>query len=228
MNRTVCMAVLAGLLAGPAAAQTVLNLSETGHASTPPDQAVAQFILQASAASAATAQDMLNSQAKTALAAARAVAGVAATTSGYATSTQPSTPGNPASPPVYTASQALTLVMPAAGGVPPAAFAGLLTRLQQRGVMLEGLGGGLSDAAQARLQQAAIANAISQLQTQAAAIAAQLHQTVGRLKTLTISAAPPPMPMMMGRLAMAAPQSAPGPSTASADVTAEIELDKAP
>jgi len=89
------------------------------------------------------------------------------------------------------------------------------------------LGADLSAAGQTRLEQVAIADALTQIEAQAQGVAAQLHEHVGEVKTLSVNSDNAPSPGPVRMLAMAAappPQSAPQDVSASADVTAEIQL----
>ncbi len=217
--------VLTGL-ALPAAAQTALTLTANGAAQAAPDEAVANFNVQAVKPDAASAQAAVNQAVAKALAAARALPGVVATTGSYNSySSMPD--GQPKSQ--FTVQQSLTLVQPATGGVPDKAFTDLLGKLQADGLLLNGLSGDLSQAGQEAAQRAAIRDALAQLHAQADDIAAALHKKVGALKTLNVNtgAGPvPPMPRMMALAAAApTPQSAPDKVTVTANVTAEIELD---
>ncbi len=94
------------VLALPAAAQTVLNLSASGTAQAAPDEAVANFNVQAVKPDAASAQGAVNQAVAQAMAAAKAVPGVVVTTGGYNSYT--STPDGQ-SQPQFTAAQSLTL-----------------------------------------------------------------------------------------------------------------------
>jgi len=229
--RIICAAaamLLATLAAGQA--QTVLNLSANGSNSVEPDRIVASLNVQASSPAAARAQAEVNAQMQRALAAARAVGGVSASTGDY--SVYQNTPDNSAKP-VYQASQNLQLSMAAAGGVPPAAFTALVGQLQQAGLLLNTLDGNLSDAGQAGAQQAAIDDAIRQIQAQAAAIAAMLGERVGKIQSLNVNVnSPGPVlraaPMMMMAAAAPPPQAAPGKVTIQANVSATVELTSQP
>lgn len=217
--------ILTGL-ALPAAAQTALTLGANGSAQAEPDEAVANFNVQAVKPDAASAQAAVNQAVAKALTAARAVPGVVATTGGY--NSYSSTPDGHTKP-QFTAQQDFTLVQPATDGVPDKDFTDLLAKLQADGLLLNGLSGGLSQAGQDKAQRAAIRDALTQLRTQADDIAAALHKKVGELKTLHVNTGGgpvPPMPRMMALAAAApAPQSAPEKVTVTANVTAEIELD---
>ena len=213
-------------LALPAAAQTALTLSANGAAQAAPDEAVANFNVQAIKPDAASAQGAVNQAVAQAMAAARAVPGVVVTTGGY--SSYASTPDGQ-SKPQFAAQQSLTFTQPAIDGVPDKAFTALLAKLQADGLLLNGLSGDLSQAGQEAVQRAAIRDALAQLHAQAADIADALHKKVGALKTLNVNTGGgpvSPMPRMMALAAAApAPQSAPDKVTMTANVSAEIELD---
>jgi uncharacterized protein YggE len=218
--------LVSALLSSPAAAQTVLSLSGTGTVLAQPDEMVAGLTVQASAAGAAAAQADVNKVMAKALAAAKAVAGVVATTANYNVYQTTNDAGAVTG---YQASQTLNLTIPAPGGVPPAAFTALVGRLQDDGLLLNALEGDLSPAGSQQAGAQAVTLAIQQVQAQAAAIAKTLGQRVGVMKSLNVNTdnAGPPMPMRM--LAMAAkapapPQAAPGPVSVAASVSAEITL----
>ena len=230
MARTILflVPVLTGL-ALPAIAQTALSLSANGTAQAEPDEAVANFNVQAMKPDAASAQSAVNQAVANAMAAAKAVPGVVVTTGFY--NSYASTPDGQTKP-QFTAQQSLTLTQPAKDGVPDQAFTDLLGKLQADGLLLNGLSGDLSQVGQDSAQRAAIRDALAQLRAQADDVADALHKKVGALKTLNVNTGGgpvPPMPrMMMMAAAAPAPQSAPDKITVTANVTAEIELDSAP
>jgi uncharacterized protein YggE len=219
--------VLTGL-ALPAAAQTALRLSASGTAQAAPDEAVANFNVQAVKPDAASAQGAVNQAVAKAMAAAKEVPGVVVTTGGY--NSYSSTP-NGQTQTQFTASQSLTLTKPAMDGVPDKVFTTLLAQMQADGLLLNGLSGDLSQAGQDKAQRAAIRDALAQLRVQADDIADALHKKVGALKTLNVNTGGGPVPPMPRMMAMAvaapAPQSAPDKITITANVSAEIELDAA-
>jgi uncharacterized protein len=166
-----------------------------------------------------------------ALALAKAIPGVKIVTGGY--SSYAVTPDNNA-PQQFAAQQTLQLSIKAPAGAPPDSFSTLLGTLQQNGLLLNSLSGDLSDAGQRQAQQAAITDALGQINAQASSIAANLHEQVGLIKSLNVNAnsSPGPRPMMM-MMAMAkdsapAPQSAPDNVQVTANVTADIALVKTP
>ena len=223
---TICGGIVLALL-GTAQAQTVLSVSANGSNTVDPDQIVASLDVQFSAANAAQAQAAVNREMKQALDAARATAGVTATTGDY--SVYQNTPDNGSTAkPVYQASQNLALSMAAPDGVPPASFTSLVGQLQSQGLLLNTLDGNLSALGQAAATQGAINDAIHQIQAQAAAVAATLGEHVGKFQSLNVNVnSPGPVmraPMMMMAAAAPPPQAAPGKVTIQANVSATNEL----
>lgn len=230
MNRLLLLAPLITAFALPASAQTILSLTALGSASAAPDQAVAQFEIQATKPNAAAAQDAVNQAAAKALTAAKAVQGITVTTGNYNTYTV--VPDKQTAP-TFTAQQSLTLVQHAADGVPDASFSHLLATLQSDGLLLTGLSGDLSAAGAEKLQKDATQNALTQLQENAASIASALHEKVRTLQSLSVDTtggfAPPIGPRMLAMAASAAPpQSAPDSMSVTTRVSAKILLAPAP
>ncbi len=212
-------------LALPAAAQTALTLSAGGAAQAAPDEAVANFNVQAVKPDAASAQEAVNQAVDKAMAEAKSVQGVVVTTGGY--NSYSSTPDGQTKP-QFTAQQSVTLTQPAKDGVPDKPFTALLAKLQADGLLLNGLSGDLSQSGQAVAQRAAVRDALTQLRAEADDIADALHKKVGALKTLNVNTGGGPVPPMPRMMAMAvsapAPKSAPDKVTITANVSAEIEL----
>ncbi len=222
--------LMAAAAAPAAQAQTDLTIAATGQVSVPPDEATAALTVQAQDATAAKAQGEVNTAMAKAMAEAKAVPGVKVTTGGYGSYTV--NPDNDA-PQQYAAQQTLQLSMMAPAGAPSSAFSNLIGTLQQNGLLLNSLSGDLSDAGQRQAQQAAITDALAQIQAQASSIAASLHEQAGPIKSLNVNAVanigPRPMMMMaMAKDAAPAPQSAPDNVQVTANVTADIVLNKAP
>jgi uncharacterized protein YggE len=210
---------------GLAQAQTVLNLSATGRDVTVPDEMVAALTVQAKAPTAAAAQAMLNRMMTQALAAARAVDGVAATTGGY--NVAEFDDQNKGTKPVFQANQELNLTMPAPSGVPPASFTDLAGKLQEQGLLMETIGGALSAKGEDAARAAATSDGIGRLKTQAGAVAKALGDTVAGINSLTINSndiAPVAPRMMMAMAAAAPPQVAPGPMIVTVNIDAVIAL----
>lgn len=227
-SRSVRMLIFTGLLAGaavPAYAQTELNLSATGKKIVAPDEMIASLNVRAASTRAATAQADVNEAMKQALALAKTVPGVIATTSAY--NVFENIPDSTTKLPKFQASQSLQLVIPAPDGIPPDRFTALVGQLQQNGLLLNSLDGDLSRSGQTSAEQGAIADGIGQIQAQAAIIAASLKKTVGEIKTLNVNVNMPvamaPRAMMLAT-AMAPPQAVPDKVTVQANVSATIEL----
>lgn len=226
MNRLLLLIPVVTLLAAPASAQTILSLTASGSATAAPDQAVAQFEIQATKPNAAAAQLAINQAAAKALAAAKVVQGITVTTGNYNTyAVLPDQQTKPS----FTAQQSLTLVQHAKDGVPDDTFSHLLATLQSDGLLLTGLSGDLSAAGAQKLQKEATKNALAELQENAASIADTLHKKVGVLQSLNVDTTggyvPPVGPRMFAMAASAPPpQSAPENMSATTRVSAKIEL----
>jgi len=207
-------------IAAPAAADTVLSLSATASVSVPPDELTASLRATAEASGAERAQAEVNRAMATALAAARAVPGVQATTAGYATWQRP--PGSPGGG-AWQASQ--SLVLKAHDGP---ALLGLLGRLQAQGLAVDQLGWELSATAQQTARDQATDAALGRLRGRATAAARVLGLRFGSFRTVRLGPPPEigPRPMFAS-LARAAgpPPSAVAENVAvSATVSAEVVL----
>jgi uncharacterized protein YggE len=223
----IVLVVTTVLAAAPVAgAQTVLDLSATGEANVRPDQVSATLTAQASSGNPVTAQNSVNAAMTAALAAAKTVPGVVATTANYSVSQ--SQPDDAQGPTIFNASEDITLVEPAAGGVPDAGFATLVGKLQRSGLLLENFDGGLSAAASRAAMRAAIADAMGQVKAQAQAVADSLNESVGRTVSVNLNdSMPGPEPMAPRAMMMAkatAPVAAPANVSVTASVTARVEL----
>jgi uncharacterized protein YggE len=216
------------LLAGAscAHAQTTLHLSATGEADVQPDQITATLTAQNSSGNPVTAQERVNAAMQAALALAKARPGLTANTGNYTVSQSQGDNGQ--GPTTFTASEDLTLVEPAPGGVPDAGFSALLGALQSHGLLLESFDGGLSAAASRRAMQSAISDAMGQVAAQAQAVADALGERVARTATVELNySTPGPAPMAPRAMMMAkmdAPVAAPANVTIQASVTASVEL----
>jgi uncharacterized protein len=203
-----------------AEAQTELHLTATGSVQVPPDESVADLTVQVYAPQAAAAQASVNRLMAAALNAARQMPGITATTGGYDVATSSNAQGHVTQ---YAASQILHLTGPAEYGRPAAAFTGLIGRLQAQGLQLNTLSADLSPAGRQHAQDEAIQTALRRLHDQAALIAASLGEKTGAIKSLTVGAAGPIMPLP-GRMMAMAPSDQPGPVTVTESVSATIEL----
>ena len=220
------LACLILFYAESALAQTTLNLSATGQQAVTPDEVTAALTAQGSSRNMGTAQNEVNTAMVGALVVAKAVAGVTATTQNYTVAQNQPDSG----PVTYQASEELDLQMAAGGGVPPPAFSSLVGKLQERGFLLQNFDGALSDRAQRAAEQAAITDAIRQIQAQAEAVAGALGERVGRVQSVTVNeSGRPPMPElaaaapMMAR-AFTAPQAAPSAVQVQVDLSAVVDL----
>ena len=203
-----------------AAAATVLSLSATASVSVPPDELSASLRATAEAPGAERAQAEVNRAMATALAAARAVAGVQATTAGYATWQRP--PGSPGGG-AWQASQ--SLVLKAHDGP---ALLHLLGSLQAQGLAVDQLGWELSAAAQQKARDRATDAALGRLCGRATAAAQVLGLRFGSFRTVRLGPPPEIGPRPMFASAMRAggpPPSAVAEDVAvSATVSAEVVL----
>ncbi len=209
-----------------AGAQTVLDLSATGEADVTPDQVSATLTAQASSGNPVTAQNSVNAAMTAALGFAKALPGVTVTTANYSVS---QTDGDNGQGPVtFNASEDITLVEAAAGGVPDAGFAAMLGKLQRIGLLLESFDGGLSAASSRAAMRAAITDAMGQIKTQARAVADSLGESVGRTVSVNLNdTMPGPAPMAPRAMMMekaTAPVAAPANVSVTANVTARVEL----
>jgi uncharacterized protein YggE len=221
-----CAIMAVAPLAVAAPGDTVLTLSATGSVTVPPDQTVAALQAQASAPTAAQAQDAVNQLMATALSESRATPGVTAVSTDYSVSETDAVNNQK---PSFQATQTLNLTIAAPGGAPPDAFTALVGKLQQQGLLLNTLDGQLSAAGADAARRTATTDALHRLQSDAAAIAAALGDKVGDIRTLSIdSGTPGPIAprMMMLATAAAPPQAAPGPVTIQ--ITAEATITLAP
>ncbi|MCQ4162210.1 SIMPL domain-containing protein [Roseomonas sp. GC11] len=219
--------VLTAALVPPAAAQapaapeggTRLLLSESAEVTRAPDEIHATLRAEQRGGSAALAQAQLNTVMQRALATARAVPGVTATTGGSWTQRVEETRQ-------WQAGQALVL-----RGAEAGALLELAGSLQQQGLALGGLSWSLSRPAAQAARQEAGALAIDALRARAVAVAAQLGLRVEGIRELRLDAPDQPGPrpmmaMMARREAAPAPVSAPEDIIISATAAAEILLVK--
>jgi uncharacterized protein YggE len=218
---------IVGLLsASPARAQTMLTLSATGQADAKPDQVTATLTAQVASTNPVIAQNGVNATVGYALKLAKTMPGLTVTTANYSVTQEQSDNGN--GPMKYDASDDVTLVEPAVGGIPTESFSTLLGKLQSRGLLLENFDGSLSATASDQAMQNAIADAMRQIHSQAQAVATPLNETVGQVTKIELNDnMPGPVPMaqrMMAMASVAAPQAAPSAITVQASVTATMAL----
>ncbi len=205
-----------------------MSLSTTASVKTPPDQMTADFTLQATAPSAAAAQMMLNAVAAKALARAKTLQHVVATTSDYTVQQVDQT--QPNAPVSFQATQDMTLVAPLVGGEPDTAFLTTIGDLQTLGLQLQGLQGTLSLAGQAAATQEATDLALADLKTESAQAAKTVNAKSVTISSLQIGDQPQPLPlphpmMMLAAQAPIAPTAAPGSVETDATVSGVFLLE---
>lgn len=178
--------------AGPA-----LSLSGTGTVHAAPDRLTATLFAEASAPSAATAQEHVNALAGAALDAAKAAGGLTAVTQDYAT--QHNEGGKT---PPWTARQTIRLT-----GPDGTALLGLVGRLQAKGLALGDLDWSLSPDQRQNLTRQAEAAALTDVRQRAEAAAKVLGLKIASIRSITLSdhGAMRPMPMVMMARAASAP-----------------------
>jgi uncharacterized protein len=214
--RALCLSLLL-LLPLPAAAQTLLHLSETGHVSVQPDQLVAVLRADAAEPTAAAAQAKVNTAVAHALAAAHATQGVAVSTGFYNVwlRQQPTR--------AWTASQ--TIELSAHDGP---ALLDLVGRLQQDQLAVERLGWQVSPEAARKAQADATKQALAALKGRAEEAAGVLGLHFRAFQEVTIGARPQPVvfprAMAMSAAAAAPPQAEAQPADISATVEATAVL----
>lgn len=195
-------------------AGTLLVLSETAELRRAPDEIRAELRFEARAGNAAAAQAAVNTAMQRALATARAVTGVTASTGGYWT-------GRNDENRQWTASQGLQL-----RGQDPAALLELTGTLQEQRLALTELSWQLSTPQQQAARQEAERLAIAALRARAEAVAGQLGMKVAAIRRLQLGEAERPQPRMlaMARAAAPAPVAVPEDVIVTGTATAQVLL----
>lgn len=201
-------------------AETLLRLAESAEVTRAPDELRAALRAEARATTAAAAQEAVNRQVAAALARARAVPSVRATTGGYWTH-------RTSEPRGWQASQVIEL-----RGGEPAPLLELAGTLQEGGLALSGLAWTLTREAERAAREEATRLAIEGLRRRADAVAGQLGMAVAGMRELRLDAPRPgPRPMITAALARgraeaaaAAPPPAAVPEDAVVSATAEAEV----
>jgi predicted secreted protein len=216
--------LLAGLLmaAGPAWGETLLRLSETATVTEHPDELDASLRVEVTATNAAEAQRRVNATMGDALAAAKSVAAVTASTGAYFVWRVAPTATDRAEH--WQANQSIDLT-----SHDGAAMLKLVGELQQKGLAIGQLGWRLSDAATRAARAEATRKAIAALRGRAEEAAGLLALRFDSFKEVRLdSTRPPPMPRLMAMAAPMASASAPPPSAEPTDVsvsaTAEADV----
>ena len=213
-------ALTLGFLALPVAAfaqspnETRLRLGASGEVRVAPDELVATLRVEVRGFEAGPAQGEVNRRMAAALAAARAVEGVTATTGGYSTYTDSRSNE-------VVAQQSLTLT--ATRGEPALA---LIARLQGEGLLMGGLRWQLSERTAREARDAAMREAIRSLRERAELVARELNMRVAALTHLTVDAAPDMRPMVMAAPAPARAMAAaaPPPVVTAEDIPVSFQL----
>lgn len=206
--------ILGILLAGPAAAETLLHLSESARVMVQPDELAASLRAEAVSLSTAEAQAQVNAAMAGAVALARQTAGVRVTTGAYTVWPQ-TVSTHPAG---WRASQTLEL-----RGGDGAVLLTLVGVLQQRGLAVSQLGWQVAAETERHARAEATKQALGNLRARAeeAAGVLGLHFDSFREVRLDASARPHPMPMR----AMAASPSAPPPTVEAEPVPVEASVE---
>jgi uncharacterized protein len=198
----------------PALADTILHLNDTETVMEHPDELVATLRAEATAATAAAAQQAVNSAMASALARARQVTGVTASTEGY-------TAWQATQPQRWQASQTLTL-----RSHDGPALLTLVGELQQKGLAIGELSWQLSRDASRTARDQAMREALSALRGRADAAAGLLGLSFKSFQRVSI-AVPQAVPIMP-RAMMAMAAAAPTPPSAQAEdipVSATVDAD---
>lgn len=220
----IALALAATAVAGgaPAAALdqgTIVTFTVRAETSLARDRLVADIAVEGTDKDAAHLQDTLNRRMATALARAKAVAAVTATTGDYNVYEERPEKG----PPVWHGRQALQL---AATDQP--ALLHLVGALQADGFILNGLAAAVSPAAERAVEDKLTDAALARMRARAQRIAAAMDLKLTGYRRLNIgNVAAPPLPVrpLMAMTAReAAPVVAPGAATVGVSVTAEIAL----
>lgn len=212
--------ILGIFLAGPAAAETLLHLSESARVMVQPDELAAVLRAEAVTSSAAEAQAQVNAAMAGAVALARQTAGVRVTTGAYTVWPQ-TLSARPVGRQDWRASQTLDL-----RGGDGAVLLTLVGVLQQRGLAASQLGWQVAAETERHARAEATKQALGNLRARAeeAAGVLGLHFDSFREVRLDAPARPHPMPMR----AMAASSPVSSPPTVEAEpvpVEASVEAD---
>lgn len=213
--------VLTASLATPAAADTLLHLSESARVMVHPDELAAALRAEAVAATPAEAQAQVNAAMARAAALARQTAGVVVTTGSYSVWPQPRDASRAGGRQDWRASQTLEL-----RGRDGAALLALMGTLQQQGLAMSQLGWRLEAETARHARSDATKQALAGLRARAEEAAGILGLHFDSFREVRLdSDRPHPMPMMRAMAVEAAP---PPPPTAEAEdvpVEASVEAD---
>ena len=208
--------ILGILLAGPAAAETLLHLSESARVMVQPDEIAASLRAEAVSPSAAEAQAQVNAAMAGAVALARQTAGVRVTTGAY--TVWPQTVS--AHPAGWRASQTLEL-----SGGDGAVLLTLVGTLQQRGLAVSQLGWQMAAETERHARAEATKQALGSLRARAEEAAGVLGLHFDSFREVRLDAAPRPHPMPMRAMAASSLASAPPPTVEAEPVPVEASVE---
>lgn len=214
-------AVAAEASAVPPTGVTLVTLSEQARRQLPRDRLVSDLAVEASNADARRLQDEINRRMTAALARAKEVSAVTATTTGYNVYQS-----HPEKAPARWQGQAGLRLE----STDRAALMTLVGALQAQGLTVTGLSAEVSPAATQAVEDALTTEALHRIAQRSQSVAAALDMNFSRYRTLHIgNVVPPPSPIMpmmraMAQAAPAAPVIEAGQATVMVSVTAEVEL----
>jgi predicted secreted protein len=217
MKRILTLAVLAAL-AQPAAAATVLHLSETAHVSVHPDEVAASLSFDATAATPVAAQAQVNGAIGKALDQAKAAQGVVASTGWYRV-WQTVKPANE-----WHASQQIELKQTGDGET----LLKLVAALQSQGMALQQLGWQVSPETARKARDEATRAALAALRGRAEAAADLLGLRFISFREVNLDAGRPtpgPFPRAMAMAATAEAMPTPRAEAADVDIEATVSAD---
>jgi uncharacterized protein len=212
MIRPLALGLIAAvsLHAGPAAAETLLRLSETAKVSVPPDDLVASLHAGADAASATAAQEQVNTKVARAIARAHQIPGVQVSTGTYNVWHQTQPKDN------WHADQGLEI-----HGPDGAALLSLAGELQAQGLAMQRLAWRLKPETERHARSEATKAALSHLRARAEEAAGLLGLRFASFREVRLDAgrgAPVPGPRMLAAAAQA-------PSAEAEDVAVEASVE---
>jgi predicted secreted protein len=207
------------LWASPARAETLLHLTDTETVTVAPDELAASLRAEASSANPADAQQRVNAAMADALAHARKVAGVTASTGAYSVWHVGPTPQD--SSERWQASQSLELT-----SHDSVALLTLLGTLQQNGLAVGELGWRLSREAERKAHDEATRQALAALRGKAQEAAGLLDLRFGSFKQVRLDGtAQVPTPRFVGAMAAMAAPAPPNAVATDVPVSATAEAD---
>jgi predicted secreted protein len=209
-------------LAQPAAAPTVLHLTQTAQSKVVRDLLRVELRVEEQGADALAVQAAINRRMAAALERARRVIGVAVETGAYEVGEEQP----PRGPSHWRGSQSLIL-----SGTAAEAILKLAGALQAQGLLMSSMAYEVSPETVRGAEEDLTAAALAGLGERAASIAGRLHLAVLGYRDLRIGNAetgPPPMPRFAAALAMPAPAAAPGEAVIQISIEAEVLLGPPP